>query len=189
MTDRLRGQATPPPDNKEQAARLDSLSEKVAMLTAKLTAAETQNKPSRGASSKELKPSSPRGHCNPWKRRRSTPRCLRLSLMILAPSLSKSVPGCWSRSQPFGQTPASLPTAEKTISAVVESPTVARASPPRFSRTAQQYLPLPTKPATVPIRQSVPRATGQAATPPTAVKPVPLRRNTLSILKPGGNIK
>ena len=40
--DRLRGQATPPPDNKEQAARLDSLSEKVAMLTAKLTAAETQ---------------------------------------------------------------------------------------------------------------------------------------------------
>ncbi|MBK8759196.1 MAG: hypothetical protein IPM03_01895 [Sulfuritalea sp.] len=40
--DRLRGQATPPPDNREQATRLDSISEQVAMLTAKLNAAESQ---------------------------------------------------------------------------------------------------------------------------------------------------
>ena len=45
------------------------------------------------------------------------------------------------------------------------------------------------KPATVPTEQSVTRAAGQSAIPPAEIKPAVLRRNTLSILKPGGNIK
>ena len=85
---------------------------------------------------------------------------------------------------------ARFPTANKAVSSVVESPTVAsKPAPVQPSSAAVPSSPAPVKPATVPTEQSVTRAAGQAVPPPAAVKPAVLRRNTLSILKPGGNIK
>jgi predicted nucleic acid-binding Zn ribbon protein len=186
--DRLRGQATPPPDNKEQAARLDSLSEKVAMLTAKLTAAETQISQAEARAARAEAQLAQTLQSMEEKAKHTA-----LFAAVANDSLHKSQQ---ERARLLEQiaalrsAPASLPTAEKTISAVVESPTVAsKPAPVQQNSAAVPPAPAPAKPATVPIEQSVPRATGQAAPPPTAVKPVPLRRNTLSILKPGGNIK
>ena len=184
--DRLRGQATPPPDNKEQAARLDSLSEKVAMLTAKLTAAETQISQAEARAARAEAQLAQTLQSMEEKAKHTA-----LFAAVANDSLHKSQQ---ERARLLEQiaalrsAPASLPTAEKTISAVVESPTVA-SKPAPVQQNSAAVPPAPAKPATVPIEQSVPRATGQAAPPPTAVKPVALRRNTLSILKPGGNIK
>jgi hypothetical protein len=84
---------------------------------------------------------------------------------------------------------ASVPTADKRYRRL-SNPRLLRVNPPRFSRAARQHLPAPApaKPATVPMEQSVTRAAAQAVPPPAAVKPAALRRNTLSILKPGGRI-
>ena len=189
--DRLRNQATPPPDNKEQAARLDALSEKVAMLTAKLSAAETQ------ISQAEARAARAEAQlARTLETVRSMEEKAKHTALIAAVAQDVMYQSQRERDRLLEQVaalrqsaPASLPTAEKTISAVVESPTVAnKPAPVQPSSAAAPSAPTAVKSATVPMEQSVTRSAGQSASPPAAVKPAVLHRKTLSILKPGGRI-
>ncbi len=183
--DRLRAQTTPTPDNREQAARLDSISEQVAMLTAKLNAAEAQiGQAEARAARAEAQ----------LAQALETVRSMKQTALSAEDALDRSQRerGRLLEQVEIMRQEARFPTAPKAVASGVESPTVASKPAPVQQNSAAvppAPAPAPAKPATVPIEQSVPRATGQAAPPPTAVKPVPLRRNTLSILKPGGNIK
>lgn len=186
--DRLRGQATPPPDNKEQAARLDSLSEQVAMLTAKLNAAETQISQAEARAARaeaQLAQTS------------ETVRFMEAKVKHTALSASAAEDALFESRRERGRlseqvaalrqsAAPSRSTADKTVS-TVQSPTVA-SKPAPVQQSSAAAPPAPAKPATVPMEQSVTRAAGQAVPPPAAVKPAALRRNTLSILKPVGRI-
>ncbi len=189
--DRLRGQTTPPPDNREQAARLDSLSEQVALLTAKLNAAESQISQAEARAARaeaQLAQTS------------ETVRFMEAKLKHTALSASAAEDALFESRRERGKlarqveelrqsAPASFQTADKAVSTVVQSPTVAsKPATVQQSSAAAPSTPAPAKPATVPMEQSVTRAAGQAVPPPVAVKPAVLRRNTLSILKPGGRI-
>ncbi len=190
--DRLRAQATPPPDNREQAARLDSLSEKVAMLTAKLSAAETQ------ISQAEARAARAEAQlARALETVRSMEEKAKETALIAAVAQDFMYRSQRERDRLLEQVaalrqsaPASLPTSDNAVSSVVESPTVA-SKPATVQQSSAAAPPAATavKPATVPMEQSVTRAAGQSAIPPAPVKPAVLRRNTLSILKPGGNIK
>ena len=190
--DRLRAQATPPPDNREQAARLDSLSEKVAMLTAKLSAAETQ------ISQAEARAARAEAQlARALETVRSMEEKAKETALIAAVAQDFMYRSQRERDRLLEQVaalrqsaPASLPTSDNAVSSVVESPTVAsKPAPVQQSSAAAPPAATAVKPATVPMEQSVTRAAGQSAIPPAPVKPAVLRRNTLSILKPGGNIK
>ncbi len=74
-----------PQNNREQAARLDSLSEQVAMLTAKLTAAESQiSQAEARAARAEAQLAQTLETVRSMEEKGSTPRCLRLSLRCSA---------------------------------------------------------------------------------------------------------
>ncbi len=180
--DRLRGQATPPPENREHATRLDSISEQVAMLTAKLNAAESQI---GQAEARAVRAEAQLAQTL------ETVRSMKQSALNAEEALDRSQR---ERARLLEQVEtmrqaARYPTVGKAVSSVVETPTVAsKLAPVQPSSAAAPSAPAPAKPATVPMEQSVTRAAGQAVPPPVAVKPVALRRNTLSILKPGGRI-
>ena len=182
--DRLRAQTTPPPENREQATRLDSISEQVAMLTAKLNAAESQ------ISQAEARAARAEAQL---AQTLETVRSMKQTALSAEDALDRSQR---ERGRLLEQVAtlrqsaaARVPTADKAVSTVVESPTVAtKPAPVQQNSAAAPPAPTAAKPATVPMEQSVTRAAAQAVPPPAAVKPVALRRNTLSILKPGGRI-
>ena len=182
--DRLRGLATPPSDNREQAARLDSIGDQMAMLTAKLSAAESQiNQAEARAARAEAQ----------LAQTSETVRFLEAKLKHTALSASAAEDALFESRRDRGklarqveelrQSAAASVRTGATVSAVVESPTIA--SKPAPAQPSSAAAP-PAKPATVPSEQSVTRSVGQSATPPAAVKPAVLHRKTLSILKPGG---
>ena len=187
--DRLRGQTPPPPDNTQQAARLDSLSEKVAMLTASLTAAQNQMGQAEARAARaeaQLAQTSETVRSMEAKLRQAALSAASAENALLESGRER---GRLSEQLDVLRQAARFPTAGKAVSSVVESPTVAsKPAPVQPSSAAVPSSPAPVKPATVPTEQSVTRAAGQAVPPPAAVKPVALRRNTLSILKPGGRI-
>ena len=189
--DRLRAQTTPPPDNKEQAARLDALSEKVAMLTAKLSAAETQ------ISQAEVRAARAEAQLvRTLETVRSMEEKAKETALIAAVAQDVMYQSQRERDRLLEQVaalrqsaPASLPTSDKAVSSVVESPTVAsKPAPVQPSSAAAPSAPTAVKSATVPMEQSVTRSACQSASPAAAVKPAVLHRKTLSILKPGGRI-
>ena len=189
--DRLRGQTPPPPDNTEQAARLDSLSEKVAMLTAKLTAAQNQI---GQAEARAARAEAQLAHSS----NSDTVRFLEAQVQQTALRASAAEDALYESRRERGRLAQQIEALERSQrqSAVASVPTGTTASvaPTVASKpaTVQQSsaaapsTPAPLKSATVPIEQSVTRSAGQSATPPAAVKPAVLHRKTLSILKPGG---
>ena len=178
--DRLRGQATPPPENREQATRLDSISEQVAMLTAKLNAAESQiGQAEARAARAEAQ----------LARTLETVRSMKQSALNAEDALDRSQRerGRLLEQVETMRQAARYPTVGKAVYSAVETPTVAsKPAPVQPSSAAVSSSSAPVKPATVPVEQSVTRSAGQSATPPAAVKPAVLHRKTLSILKPGG---
>ncbi len=180
--DRLRAQTTPTAENREHATRLDSISEQVAMLTAKLNAAEAQTGQAEARAARAE---------TQLAQALETVRSLKQTALSAEDALERSwrERGRLLEQVEIMRQEARFPTANKAVSSVVESPTVAsKPAPVQPSSAAVPSSPVPVKPATVPTEQSVTRAAGQAVPPPAAVKPVALRRNTLSILKPGGRI-
>ena len=188
--DRLRAQTTPRPDNREQATRLDSISEQVAMLTAKLNAADSQ------ISQAEVRAARAEAQL---AQTLETVRSMEAKLKQAALSASAAEDALYKSQRERGvlseqvaalrqSAVASVPTSP-SVSAVVESPSVAsKPATVQQSSAAAPSTSAPVKAATVPIEQSVTRSAGQSATPPAAVKPAVLHRKTLSILKPGGRI-
>ena len=178
--DRLRGQATPPPENREQATRLDSISEQVAMLTAKLNAAESQiGQAEARAARAEAQ----------LAQTLETVRSMKQSALNAEDALDRSQRerGRLLEQVETMRQAARYPTVGKAVYSAVETPTVAsKPAPVQPSSAAVSSSSAPVKPATVPVEQSVTRSAGQSATPPAAVKPAVLHRKTLSILKPGG---
>ena len=185
--DRLRAQTTPRPDNREQATRLDSISEQVAMLTAKLNAADSQ------ISQAEVRAARAEAQL---AQTLETVRSMEAKLKQAALSASAAEDALYKSQRERGvlseqvaalrqSAVASVPTG--TTASV--APTVAnKPAPVQQSSAAAPSTSAPVKAATVPMEQSVTRAAAQAVPPPAAVKPAALRRNTLSILKPGGRI-
>ena len=166
--DRLRAQATPPPDNREQAARLDSLSDKVAMLTAKLTAAETQ------ISQAEARAARAEAQlARTLETVRSMEEKAKETALIAAVAQDFMYRSQRERDRLLEQV-AALERSQPQP-AVASVPTGATEPAP----------PTSDKPATATIAQSVTLPAGPA-TPSAMVKPATLHRKTLSILKPGG---
>jgi len=193
--DRLRGQATPPPDNREQAVTLGSFSEQVAILTAKLTAAETRAKEQISqAEARAARAEAQLAHSS----NSDTVRFLEAQVQQTALRASAAEDALYESRRERGRLAQQIEALERSQrqSAVASVPTGTTASvaPTVASKpaTVQQSsaaapsTPAPVKPATVPSEQSVTRSVGQSATPPAAVKPAVLHRKTLSILKPGG---
>ena len=185
--DRLRAQTTPRPDNREQATRLDSISEQVAMLTAKLNAADSQ------ISQAEVRAARAEAQL---AQTLETVRSMEAKLKQAALSVSAAEDALYKSQRERGVLSEQVAALRQSAVASVPTGTTASVAPTVASKpaTVQQCSaaapssPAPVKPATVPMEQSVTRAAAQAVPPPAAVKPAALRRNTLSILKPGGRI-
>ena len=183
--DRLRAQTTPRPDNREQATRLDSISEQVAMLTAKLNAADSQ------ISQAEVRAARAEAQL---AQTLETVRSMEAKLKQAALSVSAAEDALYKSQRERGVLSEQVAALRQSAVASVPTGTTASVAPTVASKpaTVQQCSaaapssPAPVKPATVPMEQSVTRAAAQAVPPPAAVKPAALRRNTLSILKPGG---
>ncbi len=185
--DRLRAQTTPRPDNREQATRLDSISEQVAMLTAKLNGADSQ------ISQAEVRAARAEAQL---AQTLETVRSMEAKLKQAALSVSAAEDALYKSQRERGVLSEQVAALRQSAVACVPTGTTASVAPTVASKpaTVQQSsaaapsAPAPAKPATVPMEQSVTRAAAQAVPPPAAVKPAALRRNTLSILKPGGRI-
>jgi len=185
--DRLRAQTTPRPDNREQATRLDSISEQVAMLTAKQNAADSQ------ISQAEVRAARAEAQL---AQTLETVRSMEAKLKQAALSVSAAEDALYKSQRERGVLSEQVAALRQSAVASVPTGTTASVAPTVASKpaTVQQCSaaapssPAPVKPATVPMEQSVTRAAAQAVPPPAAVKPAALRRNTLSILKPGGRI-
>lgn len=176
---------------------LGSFSEQVAILTAKLTAAETRAKEQISqAEARAARAESQLAHSS----NSDTVRFLEAQVQQTALRASAAEDALYESRRERGRLAQQIEALERSQrqSAVACVPTGTTASvTPTFaskpatvqqSSAAAPSAPAPAKPATVPMEQSVTRAAAQAVPPPAAVKPAALRRNTLSILKPGGRI-
>ena len=183
--DRLRAQTTPRPDNREQATRLDSISEQVAMLTAKLNGADSQ------ISQAEVRAARAEAQL---AQTLETVRSMEAKLKQAALSVSAAEDALYKSQRERGVLSEQVAALRQSAVASVPTGTTASVAPTVASKpaTVQQCsaaapsTPAPLKSATVPIEQSVTRSAGQSVTPPAAVKPAVLHRKTLSILQPGG---
>ena len=154
--DRLRAQTTPPPENREQATRLDSISEQVAMLTAKLNAAESQ------ISQAEARAARAEAQL---AQTLETVRSMKQTALSAEDALDRSQRerGRLLEQVATLRQEARFPTAPKAVASGVESPTAAsKPAPVQPSSAAAPPAPTAAKPATVPMEQSVTRAAAQA---------------------------